>query len=71
MSILKKIIIAAGRALGFYRPSRPEDIPKKLSEKALGEALREARLLHGQHRIIVSELQSGELPGLPRRADEP
>jgi hypothetical protein len=71
MGIFKKLIASIGHALGFYRLSHPHDIPKKLSEKARTEAMNEARWLHGEHRIMVSELAPGELPSLPKRADQP
>jgi hypothetical protein len=57
----------------FWRPlpSRPEDIPKKLDAGTLHLAMQEARFLHSQHAVDVRALKAGELPALPRRADEP
>lgn len=57
------------RALGLWRPSRPEDIPKKLHPEALAAALREAEYLRSQHAVEVRGLAPDELPGLPKRAE--
>lgn len=58
------------RLLGLSRPSRPEDIPKKLDAEALAAALREAEFLRNAHAVDVRAVAPDELPGLPRRADQ-
>lgn len=52
------------------RPSRPADIPQKLSQDALRRAMDEARLLRSAHAVEVQPLASGELPGLPKKISE-
>jgi len=54
---------------GFPRPSRPEDIPRKLSPAALAHAMEEARKLRTGYQVDVQSLSIGELP-IPRRADK-
>lgn len=56
------------RLLGFSKPSRPEDIPKKLDMAALQAAMKEAEYLRSQA-VDVKALGPDELPGLPKRAD--
>jgi len=60
------------KIIGRFRrkPSRPEDIPKKLSAETLEKAVQEARFLHTRHAVDVTPLTKGEMPGLPRRADK-
>ena len=55
--------------LGWRRVSRPEDIPKKLSPEMLEKAMEEARFLRA-NAVDVRALAPGEVPGVPRRADE-
>jgi len=54
---------------GFPRPSRPEDIPRKLNSTVLAQAMEEARKLRAAHQVDVQSLSVGELP-IPRRADK-
>jgi hypothetical protein len=54
---------------GISRPSRPEDIPKKLDAATLALAMEEARKLRAHHQVEVQSLAAGEIP-IPRRADD-
>lgn len=51
------------------RPSRPEDIPKKLSPETLEKVMKEARFLYFGHAVDVKSLMPGEVPDLPKPAE--
>lgn len=61
---LKKALVL----LGLLSAKR---LPAELNEEVLAEVAREAAFLHGAHGVKVEALKPMELPGLPRRADEP
>lgn len=68
MKLLGRLFNTIIRLLGLRKPSRPEDIPKKLDAQALQAAIKEASYLRTQA-VDVKEMAPDELPGLPRRAD--
>lgn len=70
MRRLRRIFNTIMHRLGLRKPSRPEDIPKKLTPEALMLAMQEARFLYMQHAVDVKSLQPGEIPDLPRPAGE-
>ena len=69
MRILSSLRLWLSQLLAGRR-SRPEDIPRKMTAQALEAALREARFLAARQ-VDVKSLSPGELPGLPKRADDP
>lgn len=70
MKSLKRIFIRLWRLVVAPKPSRPEDIPKKLDAQALHQAMQEAKFLHQSHAVSVKPLAPDELPGLPKKADD-
>jgi hypothetical protein len=70
MRLIRRTLLTLIRLCFPSKPSRPADIPKKLSPETLDKALQEARMLHARHAIRVSDLTPDEIPGLPRAAKE-